>query len=68
MPEETLERAHDRIQLICEKIRTETLDPAREEAERIIDEAHKEAARIREQAKRDSEKMQTELKKSLEEE
>jgi V/A-type H+/Na+-transporting ATPase subunit E len=63
-----LEKAQERIQAICEKIKLETLDPARLEAQVIIDDAHKEAKKIVEQAKREAEKTREETKKSLEEE
>lgn len=63
-----LEKAHERIQVICEKIRIETLEPAKLQAQEIIEEAKKEAQNIRDAAIRDSEKIHAEVKKSLEEE
>ncbi len=66
MPE--LEKAETRIQVICDKIRTETLDPAKEEAQAIIENARKEAERILHQANKDAEHTVKDTRKSLEEE
>ena len=63
-----LEKAQERIQAICEKIKLQTLDPARLEAQLIIEEAHKEAKKITDQAKREAEKIRDETKRNLEEE
>ena len=63
-----LEKADLRIQVICEKIRNETLDPAKEEANNIVALAKRDAELILGQARREAEKLQDELKKSLEEE
>lgn len=63
-----LEKAQERIQAICEKIRIETLEPAKLQAQEIIEHAHKEAEKIRKAAKHDAEKIHAELKKQLEEE
>jgi len=63
-----LEKAHERIQAICEKIREETLDPAKQAAEEIIVEAKKEAERIREHARHEAQKIFEETKRSIEEE
>jgi V/A-type H+-transporting ATPase subunit E len=63
-----LEKADSRIQVICEKIRNETLDPAKEEASIIIAQAKRDAEQIIGQARREAERLQKELKKSLEEE
>ena len=63
-----LERAETRIQVICDKIRSETLDPAKEQAQEIIENARKEAERILHQANKDAEHMVKETRKSLEEE
>ena len=61
-----LEKSQERIQAICEKIREETLNPAKLQAELIIDEAKKEAERIKLQAIRDAEKIRDEAKRNLE--
>ncbi len=63
-----LEKADTRIQAICDKIRQETLDPAKEQAQEIIEQAKKEAERILHQAHADAEHMVKETRKSLEEE
>lgn len=63
-----LEKADARIQLICEKIRAETLDPAKEQAQEIIDQAKREAERIMQKAHAEAEQHLRQTKKSLEEE
>jgi len=68
MSEQLLEKAHDRIQIICDKIKVSTLTPAKEQAEQIVEEAKKEADRIRTQARKDAEKMLEEQKTALENE
>ena len=62
-----LEKADIRIQEICDKIRTETLDPAKDTATAIIEKAEKEAESIIANAKRKAEEIQQELRASLEE-
>jgi len=62
-----LEKADVRIQEICDKIRTDTLDPAKEAATAIIEKAQKDADAIIENAKRKAEEIKEELKASLEE-
>lgn len=68
MTEQLLEKAHDRIQVICDKIKTGTLQPAKEQALEIIEEAKKEADRIRDEARKESKKLQEEQKVTLESE
>ncbi len=63
-----LENADTRIQVICDKIRSETLDPAKEQAQEIIEQAKREAERILHHAHTDAERMVKETRKSLEEE
>ncbi len=63
-----LEKAHQRVQAICEKIRTETLDPAKAEALEIIEHAKKDAEKIKAHARHEAEKHLHDLKKKLEEE
>lgn len=65
---DTLEKAHERVQAICEKIRNETLQPARDEAQDIIARAKKDAEKIIDQAKHEAEKVMREGKRKLEEE
>jgi V/A-type H+-transporting ATPase subunit E len=62
------ERADQRIQAICEKIRYETLDPAKEQAQAILEQAKKERELILQQARRDAEKLQKETRALLQEE
>lgn len=47
----------ERLAAICQMIRNETLDPAKEEAEQIRHAAERDAARIRAEAKRQAEQM-----------
>lgn len=63
-----LDKADVRIQVICDKIRSETLDPAKEKAQEIIEQARIEAERILHHAGKDAEEMVKAAKKSLEEE
>jgi V/A-type H+-transporting ATPase subunit E len=63
---EELEKANERIQAICEKIRMETLKPAQEQAKEIIEQAKKEAEQIRQQMQQEAKRAAEELKKSLE--
>lgn len=63
-----MEKAETRIQDICDKIRSETLDPAKEQAQEIIENARREAERILHQAHKDAERLMKETRKSLEEE
>ena len=63
-----LEKADLRIQEICEKIRSETLDPAKEEASAILETAKIEADRIIAAAKQKAEEIHQKLQKSLDEE
>jgi len=66
--EQELEQANDRIQAICEKIKLDTLEPAKAEAQEIIEQAKKEAERIKDHARREAEKILSELKGELEQE
>ncbi len=61
-----LEKSQERIEAICEKIRIESVNPAKLQAELIIEEAKKEAERIKEQAISDAEKIHQESKQNLE--
>ena len=63
MPE--LEKADSRIQIICDKIRSETLDPAKEQAQEIIENARKEAERILQMAHAEAERILNESRKAL---
>jgi len=68
MPREDLDRAEERIQVICEKIRCEVLDPAKLERDQILQEAHEEAEAIKEKAHKESDMIFQEMKEKLEEE
>ncbi len=48
----TLDKGKDRVEKIVKVLREETLEPAKEEAQRIIDEAKAEAERIVKAAER----------------
>ncbi len=63
-----LEKADVRIQVICDKIRSETLDPAKEQAQEIIENARREAERILHRAHTEAEELIKETRKSLEDE
>jgi V/A-type H+-transporting ATPase subunit E len=61
----SLETAENKIQEICEKIRKDTLDPARVEAHLMIESAEKRAEQIVEEAKREAESSRAETKKDF---
>lgn len=62
-----LERADLRIQEICDKIRNETLEPAKEEANDVLEKARQEANRIIAEAKQKAHEVRSALQKTLEE-
>ncbi|MBS0656368.1 MAG: V-type ATP synthase subunit E [Verrucomicrobia bacterium] len=62
------ERADQRIQVICDKIRTQTLDPAKEQAQEIIEQALKDAEQIREKARLEAEQIQNDMRQAMQEE
>lgn len=64
--ENELARADERIKVICEKIRIETVKPAQEQAQEIVEQARKEAERIREQAQKEREEAEREFREYLE--
>ncbi len=61
-----LETAENKIQEICEKLRKETLDPARNEARHILESAERRAEQIVEEAKKKAELSREETKKDFE--
>lgn len=63
-----LEKADTRIQLICDKIRAETLDPAKQQAQEIIEQARREAERIMQAAHAEAEQHLRQTRKKLEDE
>jgi V/A-type H+-transporting ATPase subunit E len=63
-----IEKTSDRRQAICEKIRQESLEPAKQQAQEIIELAAREREHIRAAAKKEAEKIAEEAQKRLEEE
>lgn len=66
--EKTLERADTRIQKICDALRHETLEPAKEEAARIIEAARKQAADIVKEGEKHAESLLAISRKTIEKE
>lgn len=64
----TLESGQDKIQKICDKLRHETLEPAKEEAAQIIKAARKKADEILANAESQSEQMLKQAKSQIEQE
>ncbi len=66
--EKTLEKGEDKIRKICLALKNETLEPAKEEAERIVVEAKKHAERILSEAKMEADKLIVLAKQTMEQE
>lgn len=64
----TLETGQEKVQKICDLLRKETLEPAKQEAQSIIAEAKKEAERIHREAQHQGEKLIAETRRGLEQE
>ena len=64
----SLEKGDDKIKKICEIIRKDTLDPAKEHAKEIIENAKIEADQIIKKANNEKEKILNEAKKDIEKE
>lgn len=64
----TLQKADDKIQQICDQLRLETLEPAREEAQRIVEEAQARAEEILAKAHQEAQGIQQEAREQLEQE
>ncbi|MEM7174361.1 MAG: V-type ATP synthase subunit E [Chlamydiota bacterium] len=62
------ETGTDKVKKICDVLRRETLDPAKEEATAIIDKARAEAKQLIAEAKREAKNMHEQAKKKIEEE
>lgn len=62
-----LESGKDKLQKICDALRKETLDPARQEAREVIENAHMQAAEIVEDAKEKAERILQEANREIEE-
>ncbi|MBS4167480.1 V-type ATP synthase subunit E [Parachlamydia sp. AcF125] len=65
---EKLEKGQDKIQKICDTLRRETLEPARQEAQKIITEAHAKAAKIIKEAEQQAVALHEQARKSIEQE
>ena len=61
----TLESGKDKIQKICDALRKETIDPAKQEAREIIENAHAQAAEIMGAAKAKVEKIHADAEHEL---
>lgn len=64
----SLEKGQDRIQIICNKLRHETLEPAEKEAQQIVEEAKKRAEKIKAEAERQAEQMLKQARGQIEQE
>lgn len=62
-----LETGKDKIQKICDALKKETLEPAKQEAREIIENAHMQASEIVSEAKIKAQKMLQEAERELEE-
>ncbi|MCB1180413.1 MAG: DivIVA domain-containing protein [Chlamydiia bacterium] len=65
---ENLETGKDKIKKICEILRTETLEPAKEEAQKVIEMAQAEAQNIIRQAEQQGKKIYSQTMEKLEKE
>ncbi|EFB40580.1 V-type ATP synthase subunit E [Parachlamydia acanthamoebae str. Hall's coccus] len=65
---EKFEKGQDKIQKICDTLRKETLEPARQEAQEIIAEAHAKAAKIIKEAEQQAVTLHAQARKSIEQE
>ena len=64
----TLDKGGEKIQKICQALREETIEPAREQAESILAEAHAERERIIRQAELDAKSVLQQARKQIEQE
>ena len=64
----SLEKGQDKIQKICDKLRHETLEPAKKEAQEILAEARKKAETIKEEAERHAAQLIKQAKGQIEQE
>lgn len=64
----TLETGFDKVQKICDVLRQETLEPAKQEAQKIIADAHADAQQILKDAHQQAEKVMAEARRALEQE
>jgi V/A-type H+/Na+-transporting ATPase subunit E len=64
----SLEKGQDKIQKICDKLRRDTLEPAEEDAQRILEEARKKAENIVAEAERQVEQLLKQARGQIEQE
>lgn len=64
----SLEKGQDKIQRICDKLRHETLEPAEEEAKKILNEARKKAESIKAEGEKHSEQLLKQARGQIEQE
>jgi V/A-type H+-transporting ATPase subunit E len=62
-----LETGKDKIQKICDVLRKETLEPAKQEAREIVENAHLEASEVLQEAKKKAEELIQKAEKEIEE-
>ncbi|MBI3508764.1 MAG: V-type ATP synthase subunit E [Chlamydiia bacterium] len=62
-----LDSGKDKIQKICDALRKETLEPAKQEAREIVENAHLQAAEILKEAQNKAQKIVAEANKEIEE-
>ena len=63
-----LDKGEEKIKKICDVLRHETIEPAKQEAEKIIEDAHKRAEGIVEEAEQKIDKMKEDAKAKIEQE
>lgn len=64
----SLEKGQDKIQKICDKLRHETIEPAKDEAQMILAEARKRAEDIKAEAERHAEQLLKQARGQIEQE
>ena len=64
----SIDTGKDKVKKICEVLTKETLDPAKEEAKKIVGKAHVEAEKIVSKGKREAQRLLGEIKKKIQEE
>jgi len=68
MKQDTIDTGKGKIQKICDVLKNETIEPARQEAAEIIENAHMQAQEIIEVAQKQAEKLHEDAVKKIEEE
>lgn len=64
----SLKNGNERVKEICDVLRRETIEPAKEEGQRLIEAAKGEAARILAEAKAEAERLESEARKRIDQE